>query len=195
MNRREVQDLLGLKDESTLRKYEKEFNLEIEKNYKGHKIYSDEIINKLKTIVFLRKEGNGLSTITKKIQTDTNSIRISEVENLENKEKIKDVGYESYTIENHLLSKIDNKLNSILELSEKYSRATFEIGKLQAEKENLQEKIMLVSDSYTRNVENVQNNLEKSEQEKSDLKKKLEKLEMELQNEKSKPWYKKLFRS
>ena len=97
----------------------------------------------------------------------------------------------------YIMDTLDSKLNSIIDLSEKYSRASFEIGKLQAELSSSEAKIKLISGTADKDIFGLQKELEKlaANKDKEIEKQKLEidNLKSELQKEKTKPWYKKIF--
>jgi len=206
MNITEVTEKLNINPD-TLRKWEKYLNLSIQRTGKNKREYSEEDFKLIEKIKEMRDLDHGFNTITRELKLDNNELKQS----LDPVGSSLESNNTSTTLSNHINTKLeilqntlDNKLNSILELSEKYSRACFEIGslqsKLEAKEESLKEaqvKIKLISDSSGKDVSNLNKEIERikldNEYQQKKHRMENEQLKTELDREKKKPWYKKLF--
>lgn len=202
MNIKEVAEKLQI-SEHTIRNWEKEFNLEIQRDKSNYRSFSDGDIKYFEEIKNLRQEDNGIHTIQKKLGlfepynkskstdiVDNNANLISTLE----------------MMQKNLITTLENKLDSILELSEKYSRATFEIGKLQAlleasntEQERVKEQnnkdIITLLDGHNKDIIALNKDLEKQEMYLSVKEKENYDLREALEVEQNKSFWQRLFGS
>jgi DNA-binding transcriptional MerR regulator len=177
MNINEVAKLLNTSID-TLRRWEQKFNLEIKTDSRNRKIFSDEDVKTLRIIKELREQDNGLETITRKLTAI----------NAEDMQKIGNDSAEITTGMQYLCkSDLDEFKNTITEridnLSEKYSRASYEVGKLQEKCLHYEEKLLLITNGNNKDISALKNELEKVKQENDTLK-------AELETEKRTPWHK-----
>jgi DNA-binding transcriptional MerR regulator len=209
----EVAEKLGV-NESTLKKWVSDdfsniLNVPIEK---GKRSFSEDHLKVLDMIKNLREQDNGIQTINRVLGNNPDISEAGlgynpEETTLENKEtKASDEIYLIHdrlnNLETSLVSKFDTKLDSILELSEKYSRATYEIGSLKAQLDASQKEKLMIEQKYRdekvlylesneRFVSSLDKNTQKSELENQKLKEEVDQLKAELQKEKSKTWWQK----
>lgn len=195
MNINEVSELLKVNPE-TLRKWDKQLNLNITRNKKGFREYSEDDIQKLQLIKQLRDMDNGIQTINRKL--NTGSIQPENTDTIKDNDNLPVSNLD--LISKQLVSNLENRLSEILDLSEKYSRATFEIGKLQTENKFLMEKlqdkdnqIKLIDTSSAKDIDNLKKELDKRDIEINQKIKEIELLKEQIQHEKNIPWYKKIF--
>lgn len=200
MNINEASELLSINPE-TLRKWDKHFNLNISRNKKGHREYNQEDINTLMAIKQLRDLDNGIQTINRKLNPgciqDVNSENsykesVSSINESQIVSKLDLIGSE-------LVSRLDYKLDAIVSLAQEHSKATYTIGKLEAEKFSLEDKLKLICDSNNKDISSLQKEIEKMKLDNENQQEKLyrenNQLKAELEEERKKPWYKKIFRS
>jgi DNA-binding transcriptional MerR regulator len=191
MNINEVSELLTINPE-TLRKWDKQFNLNVGRNKKGHRNYSQDDINRLIAIKQLRDLDNGIETINRKL----NPSWIQD----DNKNNPDEPGFMVHNNQ-EVISKLDLlviKLDTITDLSEKYARASYEIGSLKATLEAEQQKNKLIVDSSGKDVASLQKEIEKQ---RLDFESQVEKfrldneaLKAKFEAEQKRAWYKKLFK-
>jgi len=180
----------------TLRRWELKLDFDIPVDSRNRKIYSEEHFKLLQNIKDLREQDNGLDTISRKLSIGNAHDRQSI-----GKDDSNSTAYPMHTIGindlRELETSIISKLDIVDNLSEKLSRASFEVGKLQAEKVALEDKLKLIADSSGKDVNNLNKEIDKikldSQLQQEKLNVQIEKLQEELK-EKSKPWYKKLFK-
>lgn len=189
MNIKEVTIKTGL-NEHTLRKWEKDFKISVPRNDSGYRDYTEETIKKLLAIKALREADNGINTIKNHFQTE------QPIYNLDNPETILNTGKDENLIQalDIMQKNLISKLDIVDNLSEKLSRASYEIGKLQAEKAGIEEKLLLITDGNNKDITNLKNEIQKLKQENDKLRFGNEALEKELETEKRTAWYKKIFR-
>lgn len=179
----------------TLHTWEKLFQLSVKRDSRGRRKYTDENIKMLQTIKLLRDADNGTQTINKKLYGDTRealkedtAIFVLEQKNASSMELLLSL--------QETKQELLNKLDGIVELSEKYARATHIMGTLEADNRRLEERIILLDSGYEKDISSLQKDLEKSQAEKTNLEKQNIRLLQENEkflNELKKPWYKKLF--
>lgn len=180
MNIKEVSKLLDM-TESSLRFYEERFKLNIEKNSRGHRKYSEKDLEILKSIKGLKATSDlDLDAIAKKLNLsssyskfNSSELKVNEIEKV-----IKDS--QQYVVEI-----MKNELSSVVELSEKYSKATYEIGKLQEKCSSYEEKLRLISDNNIKDINSLKNELKEKDAELQKLKQEQLKRESETQQKES----------
>lgn len=193
----EIAETLNI-TQNQLRHWEEVFSLKISRDKKNQRLYTDEDIRTFQAIKALRDSDNGLETISRKLNinpisgldeiTDDNINLMSSIP--------KAVETMIRDNQKYIMDVLDSKLNTIVDLSEKYSRASFEIGKLQAELSSSESKVKLISDTSNKDISGLQKQIEKITADKNnDLEKQkieIKNLKAELQKEKTKPWWKKI---
>jgi DNA-binding transcriptional MerR regulator len=203
----EASEKVGIK-ESTLRKWEEDFKIDVPRNRRGYREYTEEIIKIFENIKGYKDSNHGENTIIRKLGLHDAFIQSEQPGNLERKEEVIEVTYNLHEslkdIETSLIARMDDKLDSIMELSEKYSRASYEVGSLKSElksayekidilKEKYEEKLHLITDGSGKDINNLKKDLEKTEFEKQQIFEENEKLKAELEKQKSKTLFQKLF--
>lgn len=193
---------------TTIRKWDKDFNLNLKRNSKNNRIFTEDDILLIKRIKLLKNEGSGLNTITKKLNLHVADMLPLQDKTIDNKplETEPEINTHATDIELYVndmsvkFDKLSDRLEGILELSEKYSRACYEVGSLKAQLEGEQkEKVLLLKqaenkiESCSKDVNNLNKELTKKELDLEDLRKQNELLKLQLHEEKKTPWYKKLF--
>ena len=137
-NIREVSEQLKIHI-NTIRQWEKIFDLEIPRDSKNCRIYDESLINIFKQIKAQRDEGKELSGINVSLTSGSYEPNISltlashEANNQANMSLTEE-------IKNEVLKIITDQT----ELSEKYAKATYQIGKLEAQLYAAEEKIKLL---------------------------------------------------
>jgi len=136
MNINEVAEKLGIHTQ-TLRRWEKEIPiLDIKRDSKGHRFYSDSDVDILQKILALQAEGKDfkrilsiLSSTYDKVDVNLNSA-CNQVE---------------YNLSTSLVVQLKEEIKSVIventELAEKYARATYTIGQQEEKIKSLEEKI------------------------------------------------------
>ena len=192
---------------TTIRKWDKDFNLNLKRNSKNNRVFYTDDILLLKTIKYLKNKGCGLNTITKKLNLNVDSMSSIKENTLDNKGFYNDLESDKHVTDIRVvddislkIDKLADRLEGVLELSEKYSRACYEVGSLKSQLEGEQkEKVLLLkqsdekTESYAKDINNLNKELTKRELELEAIKQQNELLQHQLQVEKSLPWYKKIF--
>lgn len=179
----------------TIRRWELKLNLDIPVDSRNRKKYSEEHFKLLQAIKELREQDNGLSTISRKL-----NIGYAVDKHMIGNDNPELLAYDRHTIVKSDLKELEtaiiSKLDIVDNFSEKLSRASFEIGKLSAEKAALEDKLKLIADSSSKDFSNFTKEIEKlkleNEYQQAKLQKENDFLQHQLQQEKKKPWYKKL---
>ena len=201
--------------QATLFKYENDFKLNVPRDETGARVYNDAVLEKIKEIIKLREQDNGINTIQRKIGVHKPSI--------EDEEKVYK-GVNEPRPENEISSKIEaleEKIeitfgNVLEEVKKEYFTMGNKLGMLEAElraerkekeriieeaekeKRRLYEGSMNSVSTLNKDLQRRDKELEMKNSEIEEMKEKLSQLEKEnktLVNEKLKPWYKKLFGS
>lgn len=192
MNIKEVATLTGI-NTHTLRTWQKYFNIEVPRNPTGYREYSEEIIKKLLAIKALREADNGINTIKNQLGIESININVVKPENIVNPANNENILSTLELMNQNINIKLE-KLEAVTELAEKYSRATFEIGKLQAEKTAIEEKLLLITDGNNKDITGLKNEVDKLKQENDKIRFENETLKNALEAEKKTPWHKRIFR-
>ena len=188
----------------TIRRWELKLDFDIPVDSRNRKVYSESHFNLLQSIKELRDADNGLDTISRKLSIGNAQDRqsIGKDDSNSTTYPMQTIGIDDLKeLENSIISKFD----IVDSLSEKLSRASFEVGKLQAEKVALEDKLQvekdknkLIADSSSKDVANLNKEIEKQRLDHASqletLNRKNEQLKDELDQEKKRPWYKKLFK-
>ncbi len=129
--------------EDTLQEWENVFNIDVPRNESNQRIYSEDDLKLFQAIKSLRDNDNGIETIGRKLSIK----KIVPVPPQPSEADENITQTIPRTIENlirdnqkYVMETLDAKLSPIIDLSHNYSFATYEIGKLQAEKEHLEQK-------------------------------------------------------
>lgn len=106
---------------------------------------------------------------------------------------------ENSSANKHIVAYIDDKLDSIIGLSEKYSKACYQIGKLEAELKGVEEKCFMIQEASEKDIANLLKELNKKDleldkknEEIEELKRRLDMVHDEVMNKRNTPWIKKL---
>lgn len=194
----EIAETLNI-TQNQLRHWEEVFSLKISRDKKNQRFYTDEDLKTFQAIKALRDSDNGLETISRKL--NINPILGSDETTDDDINLISSIPKAVETMirdnQKYIMDTLDSKLNTIVDLSEKYSRASFEIGKLQAELSSSEAKVKLISDTSNKDISGLQKQIEKlaadKDREVEKQKLEIENLKSELQKEKTKSWWKKIF--
>ena len=189
---------------STIRKWEKDFLLSFKRNSKNNRVFTEPDVLVLQSIKALKDEGSGTTTIIKKLNLHKGNIEVDSFETITNKgsfysdtnnQQTSNIDMDKTDI-SLALNELSDKMNGVIELSEKYSRACYEVGSLRAELKSEADKTLLISDSLNKDVKALSNQLEKLNmeleqlrQENNLLKDSNQKLTLEL-SQKNKPFWK-----
>lgn len=190
---------------NTLFMWEEHFNIDVKRDSKGRRFYTAEDLKILQTIKALRDNDNGLNTITRMLDDELKEISRRNLEHDQDVDLENDLadGLSNEITQDknkHIIAYIDDKMDSIIELGEKYSNACLEIGRLQSE-------LKLTENSLKKNQENHQKDLQmlKKEIDKKDLeiqrlsndneflRKKIESYAEELEKTRNRPIWKSIF--
>ncbi len=186
MNINEVSQILNV-GINTLRLWEEHFQLDIKRDSKGRRYYTQEDLKVLQTIKALRDNDNGLNTISRKLQEEFHE----KVEDEPELEEIIEDDMEELE-EKQVIAYFDDKLDKVVELTEKYSEVCYELGKIQAELESTENKYKMLQEISEKDISVLKKEIEKKELENTELIKKIEFLQSELEKERGKTWVKKL---
>lgn len=167
----EIAELVGI-SESSVRQWAKAYELSSKKAGKK-RLYDEEAIAAIKRIKMLRDEGAGDRTIRLAVTSRNGCDNLQQYQ-LDHKSNV------SEELKQELIQIIENKDS----LAEKYARATYEIGKLEAVNQLLREKLDLLPESSAMAELQSRYKLQQNE---------IERLQQELEQEKSKSWWRKLF--
>jgi DNA-binding transcriptional MerR regulator len=210
MKTKEVIEALNIKKD-TLHKWIKDFDLSIQKNDKGNYDFSDNDIEKLKEIINLRGQDNGINTIQKKLDinkpVDKPFINLDKENKQDykpfiNENKINEMLQNSLiSIENSFSDKMDSSIKQMAILSEKLSNYSYKLGSLESENKNLNEKINMITESKNKEISYHENKLSEAEKQRIESEKKIKELEAlnneiaeNLLKEKNKNWFQRLFK-
>ncbi len=203
----EASEKVGVK-ESTLRKWEDDFKIDVPRNKRGYREYTQEIIKIFENIKGYKDSNHGENTIIRKLSLHDAFMQPDQPENNGIREEVVEVTYSLHEslkdIETSLIKRMDDKLDSIIELSEKYSRATYEVGSLKSQlksayekidllQEKFDEKLFLITDGSHKDINILKKDLEKSEFEKQQILEENEKLKAQLEVQKNKSLFQRLF--
>jgi len=187
---------------NTLFMWEEHFSIDVKRDSKGRRFYTAEDLKILQTIKALRDNDNGLNTITRMLDDELKEISRRNIENYQDEDNLdNEISNEINQDKNkNIIAYIDDKMDSIIELGDKYSNACLEIGRLQSE-------LKLTENSLKKNQENHQKDLQmlKKEIDKKDLeiqrlsndneflRKKIESYAEELEKTRNRPIWKSIF--
>ena len=195
----------------TLRKWEKDFNLVIQRDKLGQRIYDEGHLELFAKIKSMRKK-YGISTINHKIGLNISNEPSKNPENIDNTSIQEMINADVQKAINDALSnglseitenlstaihtelvEVNNKINGLVELAKEYSKSTYRIGQLEAQLEAEKNRSKLLNNSMDKDLENLKKELDKKSQEMESLQRDKETLSLALEQERKKPWYKKIF--
>jgi DNA-binding transcriptional MerR regulator len=180
MNINEIAEKLNISID-TIRKWEKHFNLEVSRDSEGRRFYSDSDLKMFHAIKLLRDNENTPVEIAEPFEQDIDIIH--------------DIHSLNFLIK-EIRVLLENRLTYILEISEKYSKVSYELGNLKAKLETKEQVLSLISETYNKVINSLKKEIEKKNKEldeinlKKDLE--IEYLRAELEKERNKPWWKKI---
>ena len=172
MNLKDVAQTLSISP-STIRIWQKAFNIKVPFDDEGNKLYDDNLIEILKTIKELRRQNKTEFEIRRAIDdliVNHSSVNVNE--SLANSDSME-----------NLRSVIKAEIQEQSDISRDYAKATYQIGKLEAEKKALEDKIKLLPEPESLTELKLENMALK--QQLQNALKENELLKM--------PWYKRLF--
>lgn len=172
MNSKDVAKHLGVTVQ-TLRIWQKIFNIKVPYDDKGNKFYDENTIKLLEQIKVLKAENKEIEDIKNELHIN---MKFSGEFHREGKEFSREFPESMKAI-------IKAEIQDQTLLSENYAKATYQIGKLEAEKKALEDKIKLLPDLE---------NLTELKLENLELKQQLQQAHNEICLLKM-PWYKRLF--
>lgn len=185
MKTKEVLEKLNI-PKSTLHKYISDFSLNIDRNNKNEFDFSDDNIQRLETILKLKNDDNGIQTIQRILGVYEPDMNKNSYEHNQDMDTI-------VNSINHL----ESKFSELIDFSKEHSKASYQIGKLEAENRALNEKLSLLTDYSQKDITSLQNENMKLKQESLNQKEKLtneiEELKAQLQAEKNKSFFQRLF--
>lgn len=173
---------------STARQWANRFNVP-KQNHGKKTTYTKEALDVLMRVKDMRSKGNGYNTIQK----------LLDVKNISSTaDKNSDASLTQQDLENTVQTVIDKALKENGSLSEKYARATFEIGQLQERVKHLEEKLESKEDEIkllpaALEYEKLKMRTESQQSELESKNKLIKELQKQLNFEQSKPWWKKFF--
>lgn len=132
MNIKEVSEKLNV-NAHTIRKWEKDFQLQIKRDNQNNRIYSEDNFNLIEKIKVSRDQGLSIDEIRKDLNIDIGYIEPEQVQsNNDNNSSILLLS-KIDILENSIISKFDN----VLTLAQEHSKATYKIGYLESENKAL----------------------------------------------------------
>lgn len=207
MRTKEVTEKLGI-SKSLLYKYCEDFNISPAKNEAGKLEFVESQIELLEKIISLR-EANGITTIIKKLN----------ISPVKEKEKLPDISRQSEEhfqeisqnneallnrlemIENNFLDTLEDKFKNVLVLAQEYSKTQYLLGESKAELKAERDKIEVLKEGNTWEISRMNKDLEslkierdRERQAKEDLEKRLDKISGDLEREKNKSIWQRLFK-
>lgn len=127
--------------ESTLKNWEKQFRIKKNRGPGNKKRYNEEAMATLRMVKALRDQDRGFDTI-QRVLKERNEDQITATETpTENKPVVADSQALTVNDKQEIMSSVVQVIQDQNELSEKYARATYSIGQLEAEKQALQDKL------------------------------------------------------
>jgi DNA-binding transcriptional MerR regulator len=167
----------------TIRRWETHFNLDVIRDSEGHGYYSDSDLKMFHAIKLLRDNEDITDEIPELTEPEINIVN--------------DIHSLHYLIK-EIRNLLENRLTYILEISEKYSKASYELGNLTAKLETKDHVLSLIADTYNKVINSLKKEIEKKnkEIEEINLKKdqELEFLRAELEKERNKSWWTRLIK-
>jgi DNA-binding transcriptional MerR regulator len=183
MNINEVARKLNISVD-TLKRWEKHFNLDVNRDSQGQGFYSDSDLKMFHAIKLLR-------------DNDDSSVRENSELNENNLNTVNDTDSLNFLIQ-EIRGLPENRLSFILDLTEKYARVNYELGSLKAQLETKEHVLSLIADTYNKVITSLKKEIEKKnrEIEEINLKKdrEIEFLQAELVKERNKPWWARLIK-